>query len=139
MDGDPTAMIQSRDCKDSKRKASGGFSPGGTLKDSRLLWLKGGLFLFLGCLGGGVLLIRTQDWVTSGLFVLSVWAFCRAYYFAFYVIQHYVDPRYRFAGLTDFVRYAVFGGSPDENSFGQSECKPGVGECAEAGAEDPGD
>jgi hypothetical protein len=25
--------------------------------------------------------------------------FCRFYYFAFYVIEHYVDPGYRFSGL----------------------------------------
>jgi hypothetical protein len=29
----------------------------------------------------------------------------RAYYFAFYVIQHYVDPGYRFSGLFSFLRY----------------------------------
>jgi len=27
------------------------------------------------------------------------------YYFAFYVIQHYVDPAYRFSGLWSFVCY----------------------------------
>ncbi len=30
-----------------------------------------------------------------------------AYYFAFYVIEHYVDPGYRFAGLWSFVRYVL--------------------------------
>ena len=33
------------------------------------------------------------------------WAFCRAYYFAFYVIEHYADPGYKFAGLVDFAKY----------------------------------
>jgi hypothetical protein len=33
---------------------------------------------------------------------LSIWSFARAYYFAFYVIEHYVDGSYRFAGLGDF-------------------------------------
>ncbi len=36
-----------------------------------------------------------------------VWAFCRAYYFAFYVIEHHVDPGYRFSGLISFVAYAL--------------------------------
>jgi hypothetical protein len=33
---------------------------------------------------------------------LSIWCFARAYYFAFYVIEHYVDGSYRYAGLGDF-------------------------------------
>jgi len=40
------------------------------------------------------------------LLLLAVWAFCRAYHFAFYVIEHYADPGYRFAGLVSFLRYA---------------------------------
>jgi hypothetical protein len=41
------------------------------------------------------------------LLAVSIWAFCRAYYFAFYVIEKYVDPGYRFSGLLSFVRYLV--------------------------------
>lgn len=29
----------------------------------------------------------------------------RAYYFAFYVIEHYIDGSYRYSGLADFARY----------------------------------
>jgi hypothetical protein len=38
---------------------------------------------------------------------IAIWSFCRFYYFAFYVIQHYVDPQYRFAGLASFVGYLI--------------------------------
>jgi ABC-type sugar transport system permease subunit len=41
------------------------------------------------------------------LMAVAIWAFCRAYYFAFYVIEHYVDPSHRFAGLGSFIRYAL--------------------------------
>ena len=41
------------------------------------------------------------------LFCLAIWSFCRAYYFAFYVIEHYVDPAFRFAGLLDFAKYLL--------------------------------
>jgi hypothetical protein len=41
------------------------------------------------------------------LLLLTVWAFCRFYYFAFYVIEHYVDSTYRFAGLLSFLQYAI--------------------------------
>jgi hypothetical protein len=36
-----------------------------------------------------------------------VWSFCRFYYFAFYVIEHYVDPSYRFSGLLSFALYLI--------------------------------
>jgi hypothetical protein len=42
---------------------------------------------------------------TALLLGITVWAFCRAYYFAFYVIERYVDPGYRFAGLLSLLRY----------------------------------
>jgi hypothetical protein len=38
--------------------------------------------------------------------------FCRSYYFAFYVIERYVDPGYRFSGLGSFVLYVVRGRKP---------------------------
>ena len=41
------------------------------------------------------------------LLAMAVWGFARAYYFAFYVIQHYVDGSYKFAGLLSFARYAL--------------------------------
>jgi len=41
------------------------------------------------------------------LLLVAVWSFCRAYYFAFYVIEHYVDPSYKFAGLTSFAMYLL--------------------------------
>jgi hypothetical protein len=41
------------------------------------------------------------------LLALTVWGFCRAYYFAFYVIEHYVDPGYRFSGLFSFACYVI--------------------------------
>jgi hypothetical protein len=38
---------------------------------------------------------------------IAIWAFCRAYYFAFYVIEHYVDSSFKFAGLGSFVRHCL--------------------------------
>ena len=67
--------------------------------------LKGTLFLLVGLLASILLLIEHWDLKTAFLLVLSIWCFCRFYYFAFYVIQYYVDPTYRFSGLWSFVRY----------------------------------
>jgi hypothetical protein len=35
----------------------------------------------------------------AALLAILVWASCRSYYFLFYVLQHYVDPHLRYAGL----------------------------------------
>jgi hypothetical protein len=35
-----------------------------------------------------------------------VWAFARAYYFCFYVIERYVDSRFRFSGIFAALRFA---------------------------------
>jgi hypothetical protein len=69
--------------------------------------LKGILFLALGLFAGSLLVLENPSWRTAGLFALSIWCFCRFYYFAFYVIEHYVDPSYRFSGLWDFAGYLL--------------------------------
>jgi uncharacterized RDD family membrane protein YckC len=69
------------------------------------LYLKGILFVAVGLLAGGLLLADAPTLRDAALLVTCIWAFARAYYFAFYVVQHYADPTYRFAGLTDFARY----------------------------------
>ena len=75
------------------------------LTDPRWIKAKGALFLVAGLLAGGLLLIEHPSLVDAVLIVICVWSFCRAYYFAFYVIEHYVDPGYRFAGLWSFLQY----------------------------------
>lgn len=75
------------------------------LKSHRLIIVKGFLFLLAGLMAAGLLLADHPELRTLLLLGLSIWCFCRFYYFAFYVIQHYVDDRYRFAGLTSFVSF----------------------------------
>ncbi|MCW5555400.1 MAG: hypothetical protein KIS67_24965 [Verrucomicrobiae bacterium] len=69
--------------------------------------LKGGLFLLLGSGAAALLMLEHPTWKVALLLVLTVWSFCRFYYFAFYVIEHYVDANYRFAGLGSFLRYLL--------------------------------
>lgn len=75
------------------------------LTDPRWIKLKGILFLLLGILASTLLLLDHLEIKTAILLAVSIWCFCRSYYFAFYVIEHYLDPSYRFAGLLSFVRY----------------------------------
>ena len=77
------------------------------LTDPRWIKLKGILFLTVGLLSSALLLIEHPEIRTAVLLGIAVWCFCRFYYFAFYVIEHYVDSSYRFSGLWSFARYLI--------------------------------
>ncbi len=77
------------------------------LTDPRWIKLKGILFLLVALLASALLLLEHPDIRTGLLLAIAVWCFCRFYYFAFYVIEHYVDPSFRFSGLWAFARYLV--------------------------------
>jgi hypothetical protein len=77
------------------------------IKSPTLLWIKGGLFVVLGVMSLVIVWLRSFDvWILLAA-CLAVWAFSRAYYFAFYVIEHYIDGEFRFAGLTSVVGYLL--------------------------------
>jgi type IV secretory pathway TrbD component len=73
----------------------------------RVLYLKGALFVVTGVLASAAILVDHPSWKVAGFLGLAIWAFARAYYFAFYVIEHYVDPAQRYAGLGAFLRYLI--------------------------------
>lgn len=78
------------------------------LTSPRLLKLKAALFLVILGLSTGYLAVMfwpLLNALVAGLFVLCLWSACRAYYFCFYVLQHYADPTYRYAGLLDAMRH----------------------------------
>ena len=77
------------------------------LKNPKLIYAKGFLFLFAGLMCAALLLMEHFELKTALLLAGAVWCFARFYYFAFYVIKHYVDPGYHFAGLGSFARYVV--------------------------------
>jgi hypothetical protein len=77
------------------------------IQSPRLLYFKGVLFLFLGLLAAGLLLAEHASWEFVALLALTIWSFARAYYFAFYVIEHYIDPKFKFSGLWAFAKYVV--------------------------------
>src|SRR5438105_15517593 len=75
------------------------------LTNPKLIYIKGFLFLLGGVLASVLLLLELPTLKVAFLLTVAVWCFARFYYFAFYVIEHYVDADYRFAGLGSFVRY----------------------------------
>ena len=72
-------------------------------------WIKfkGLLFLLIGIAATILIFLDNPTWKVSILLVLVIWSFCRFYYFAFYVIEKYVDPGYKFSGLISFARYLL--------------------------------
>jgi hypothetical protein len=77
------------------------------LKSPAWIKLKGILFLIIGILSSVLLIIESPGWRVATLLTIAIWCFCRFYYFAFYVIEHYVDPGYRFSGLWSFLGYLI--------------------------------
>ena len=75
------------------------------LKDLRFIYLKGVLFFVGGLLALAIILLEHPDLKLAGLLALAIWCFARCYYFAFYVIEHYVDSCFKYAGLWSFVKY----------------------------------
>jgi len=70
-------------------------------------WIKfkGLLFLIVGVAASVLLMFEHFEVKVFVLLAIAIWCFCRFYYFAFYVIEHYVDPGFKFAGLWDFASH----------------------------------
>ena len=75
------------------------------LKNPKWMYLKAALFIFIGVFCFVLVLLDNCSLRTAFLLALMAWAFCRAYYFAFYVIEKYIDGKYRFSGLISFFQY----------------------------------
>lgn len=80
----------------------------GDITSPRLLVAKGALFLVSGLLASAGLAVAAAGgwewWKVLFFHAAGVWSFCRAYYFAFYVLEKYVDPQARYAGLMQAAR-----------------------------------
>lgn len=57
------------------------------LKSPTAIWTKGILFLLLGVGSALMLLAEAGTFKVALLLLVAVWGLCRAYYFAFYVIE----------------------------------------------------
>jgi len=72
-----------------------------------LIKLKGILFLGIGIISAALLLLEQPNLKCDVLLAICIWCFCRFYYFAFYVIEKYVDPSCKFSGLGSFFVYLL--------------------------------
>jgi hypothetical protein len=76
------------------------------IRSPRLLYIKGALLFCVGLTAAIILLIEHPSLRFAALLAIAIWAFARSYYFAFYVIEHYIDRDYKYAGLLSFLSYS---------------------------------
>ena len=69
------------------------------INNRKLIYLKGFLFFVILVSSAGIIILEIPEWRIVALLVLTIWASARLYYFMFYVIEKYVDPEYKFAGI----------------------------------------
>lgn len=77
------------------------------LQSQRWIHAKGWLFLLMGVAGAGILLAESPRWQTWVLLAIIIWAFCRFYYYLFYVLERYLGREQRFSGVLDALRYLL--------------------------------
>ena len=77
------------------------------IQSKRLLHLKGFLFLLLGLLAAGLLVFQSPNFRTVLLLLITVWGFCRFYYYLFYVLERYIGRDQKYAGILDALNYAL--------------------------------
>jgi hypothetical protein len=77
------------------------------IKNPKILYTKATLMLLCGIIASILLLSETFNTKSIILLAIAIWGFCRAYYFVFYVIEKYIDPKYKFSGIISFLKYIV--------------------------------
>lgn len=77
-----------------------------------LIKLKAVLFVLCGGIAAALLLVQMPSLSNVALLLIVIWSFCRAYYFLFYVVEHYVNPGFKYAGLFALLRACWQGKGP---------------------------
>jgi hypothetical protein len=75
------------------------------LENARWMYVKAVLFAGIGTVSSGLIILSNPTLQSSVLLLLALWSFCRLYYFAFYVIEKYIDPAFKFSGLFSAAKY----------------------------------
>jgi hypothetical protein len=71
----------------------------GDIKDKRLIVAKGILFCLLGLVAIAFNLLLENIYLRLFTAAISIWSFCRFYYFLFYALHNYVNPELKYSGL----------------------------------------
>ena len=73
------------------------------LKSGKWIVAKGAMFAGIALATALLIYADLPTLKIAALLALLVWSSCRFYYFLFYVLEHYVDPTMRYAGLLDLL------------------------------------
>ena len=76
----------------------------GDLTSKKWIVVKGVLFFFIALFSAALVLVELPSWRVAALLAALIWGSCRFYYFLFYVLEKYVDPSLRYAGLLDLLK-----------------------------------
>jgi hypothetical protein len=87
---------------------------GPDLVSPKWMYLKAIGFVLIAFLCAACLFMKSMRHDTVVLIVCLVWASARAYYFCFYVIEKYIDPAYKFAGIGSAIRHVLRRRSTDD-------------------------
>jgi hypothetical protein len=70
-----------------------------------LIHVKAALFLVLGAMSAGLIVLICPRLEVVALLGVTIWAFARFYFYAFYVVERFVDPGFRYSGLVSLAAY----------------------------------
>ena len=87
----------------------------GDIKSPWLIHAKGALFVLSGAFAAILLFAQVPTIKTAALICITVWSFCRFYYYLFYVIDRYLGREKRFSGVFDVLQF-IFRGDQDKTS-----------------------
>jgi hypothetical protein len=73
------------------------------LESKRWIVAKGVMFLAIAIASAALVLLEAPSPRVAVLLAVLAWGSCRFYYFLFYVLEKYVDPTMRYAGLLDLL------------------------------------
>jgi hypothetical protein len=78
------------------------------LKSPTAIKIKGALFACIGIICCGIILASQPNLKTAVLLGVAIWAWCRFYYFLFYVLEHYAGQKRPYAGIFDALKSCLF-------------------------------
>jgi hypothetical protein len=76
------------------------------IQSKRLIVIKGLLFIFIAIVCAVAIVGYNPSPTVVALVLILIWSSARSYYFLFYVLEKYVDPNLKYAGIIDLIRKA---------------------------------
>jgi hypothetical protein len=84
------------------------------LKSKKLIKIKGVLFAAIGIVSCGLIFANQPSLKTVLLLGVAIWAWCRFYYFLFYVLEHYAGRKRPYAGIIDALKSVFKSDDPSD-------------------------